>query len=54
MSSPAFHQSGLLLLFFVRVVLHFLRFLVLLGNIWDGPSLKSTLLIVPVKGNGTW
>ena len=24
------------------------------GSICDGPSLKSTLLIVPVKGNGTW
>ena len=24
------------------------------GSNCDGPSLKSTLLIVPVKGNGTW
>ena len=24
------------------------------GSICGGPSLKSTLLIVPVKGNGTW
>ena len=49
---PAFTDPVLCLP--IHAVLHACAALLSSGNICDGTSLKSSLLIVPEKGNGTW